>query len=290
MLDQFLAARDYAARRAEKGGAPVRRDLRLEALAEVLAGTRIVHIHSYRQDEILAFVRIAQRMKFVPVFQHILEGYKVADALADLGAGASTFSDWWAYKMEVVDAIPYNGALMTAQNVVVSFNSDDGEMARRLNTEAAKAVKYGGLSETAALDLVTRNPARQLRVDDRVGSLERGKDADFVIWSDSPLSTLAYAEQTWIDGRKYFDRSEDRAEQARIDGERARLIAQILPERVKALAKKGDKAPKKDDAAAAEPKPVGHDHDHDDGFGLDRLRPIYHDGKSIHLCSGLEAH
>lgn len=290
MLDQFLAARDYAARRAEKGAAPVRRDLRLEALAEVLAGTRIVHIHSYRQDEILAFVRIAQRMKFVPVFQHILEGYKVADALADLGAGASTFSDWWAYKMEVVDAIPYNGALMTAQNVVVSFNSDDGEMARRLNTEAAKAVKYGGLSETAALDLVTRNPARQLRVDDRVGSLERGKDADFVIWSDSPLSTLAYAEQTWIDGRKYFDRAEDRAEQARIDSERTRLIAQILPERVKALAKKGDKPAKKDEAAADAPKPDSHDHDHDEGFGLDRFRPIYHDGESIHLCSGLEAH
>lgn len=287
MLDQFLAARGYAARLREKGGAPVRRDLRLEALAQVLAGERIVHIHSYRQDEILAFARIAQRLKFVPVFQHILEGYKVADVLADLGAGASTFSDWWAYKMEVVDAIPYNGALMAAQDVVVSFNSDDGEMARRLNTEAAKAIKYGGLAETAALDLVTRNPARQLRIDGRVGSLEAGKDADFVIWSDSPLSTLAYAEQTWIDGRRYFDRAEDRAEQARIEAERTRLIAAVLPERVKALAKKGDKVPKKD--AAGEPAPVPPDNEIDI-HALDRIRPIYHDGESIHLCSGLEAH
>lgn len=201
--DSLLAAQEYAAALAKphKGAAPLRRDLRLEALAEVLAGKRIVHIHSYRQDEILAFARLAQRFKIVPVFQHILEGYKVADVLAELGAGASGFSDWWAYKMEVADAIPYNGALLQSQGVVASFNSDSDELVRHLNTEAAKAIKYGGLSETDALNLVTLNSAKQLRIADRVGSLEPGKDADFVLWNASPLSSFARVEQTWIDGR-----------------------------------------------------------------------------------------
>lgn len=162
-LDSFLAAQAYGEKLKAKAGEPVRRDLRLEALWEVLQGQRLVQIHSYRQDEILAFARLAQRFHIVPNFQHILEGYKVADVLHELGAGASTFSDWWAYKMEVIDAIPYNGALMTRQGVTVSFNSDSDEMGRRLNTEAAKAVKYGGLSETEALNLVTLNPASTLR-------------------------------------------------------------------------------------------------------------------------------
>jgi N-acetylglucosamine-6-phosphate deacetylase len=156
----------------------------------------------------------------------VLEGYKVADEIAKPGAGASTFSDWWAYKFEVYDAIPYNGAMH--KRVVVSFNSDDDELGRHLNHEAAKAVKYGGVPEEEALKFVTLNPAKQLRIDSMVGSLEPGKHADFVIWSSSPLSTLSRCEQTWIDGRKYFDREEDaamRAEQAKM---RAALIRKVL--------------------------------------------------------------
>lgn len=286
--DQFNAARDYSARLAVKGGAPVRRDLRLEALAEVMAGERIVNIHSYRQDEILAFARIAREYAITPVFQHILEGYKVADELAALHAGASTFSDWWAYKMEVIDAIPYNGALMTRQGVLVSFNSDDAEMARRLNSEAAKAIKFGGLSEIEALNLVTLNPAKQLRVDARVGSLEVGKDADFVIWNHSPLSTLAVPQQTWIDGRKYFDRNDARADSDRVARERARLFAKLLPERVKALAKREGKATEGGAAKSDTPKSIVIDSDGAHlhvGEALAReMRAPYHDGEPVHVC------
>ncbi|TLY32950.1 MAG: hypothetical protein E6K56_02110 [Ignavibacteria bacterium] len=157
---------------------------------EILKGKRLVHSHSYRQDEIEMLMRVAESF-----------GFRVD------GAGASSFSDWWAYKFEVYDAIPYNGALMHDEGVVVSFNSDSDEMARRLNTEAAKAVKYGGLSEEEALKFVTINPAKQLQIDKRAGSLEAGKDADFVLWSGDPLSTYSICEQTWIDGRKYFDRT-----------------------------------------------------------------------------------
>jgi N-acetylglucosamine-6-phosphate deacetylase len=161
----------------------------------------------------------------IATFQHVLEGYRVADEIAKHGAGGSTFSDWWAYKYEVIDAIPYNGTLMTERGVVTSFNSDDSELARRLNVEAAKAVRYGGLSETEALKLVTINPAIQLRVQDKIGSLEAGKDADFVIWNGNPLSTFTLAEQTWIDGRKYFDRAADLAQRKQLADERAALIA-----------------------------------------------------------------
>jgi len=158
----------------------------------------------------------------------VLEGYKIADPLAKHGAGASMFSDWWAYKFEVYDAIPYCGALMHDAGVVVSFNSDSDEMARRMNTEAAKAVKYGGVTEQEALKFVTLNPAKQLRIDHRVGSLEIGKDADFVIWSGHPLSTYSICEQTWIDGRKYFDREEDRKMNETILKERSTLIQKVL--------------------------------------------------------------
>lgn len=287
-LDSFLAAQDYAAARAKRSrnAAPLRRDLRLDALAEVLAGERIVHIHSYRQDEILAFARLAQRFKIVPVFQHILEGYKVADVLAQIGAGASGFSDWWAYKVEVVDAIPHNAALLQAQGVVASFNSDSDELVRHLNTEAAKAIKYGGLSETDALNLVTLNAAKQLRVADRVGSLEPGKDADFVVWNDSPLSSFARVEQTWIDGRKYFDRDEDIAERARIQIERDRLVAKALPERIKALAKKDKKDADKKDADKPEP-PSG---DSDEAVHFANLRGPYHDSEPVNTCSAQELH
>ncbi len=280
MRDNFIAARDYLQRRNSKDAGPVRRDLRLEALAEILAGERHVHVHSYRQDEILQFIRVAREFGFVPTFQHVLEGYKVADEIAALGAGASTFSDWWAFKMEVIDAIPFNAALMTRQGVLVSLNSDSDELARRLNTEAAKAVKYGGLDEEAALALVTLNPARQLRIDQRVGSLEVGKDADFVIWSATPLSTLAVVEQTWIDGGKVFDRDDDAAERQRIERERARLVARILPERVKALAAKDGKAGKEDAPAGATPAGAGGDAVHHAA-----LRTPYHHGEPVNGCT-----
>ena len=233
--DTFLAAERYGRELAQAGrqDPPVRRNLRLDAALEILNGDRLIHIHSYRQDEILAFVRLAQEFDLVvAAFQHVLEGYKVAEEIAELGAGGSTFSDWWAYKFEVYDAIPYNGALMHRAGVVTSFNSDSNELARRLNTEAAKAVKYGGLSDEDALAFVTINPARQLRIDDRVGSLEPGKDADFVIWNGHPLSSFSRAEQTWIEGRKYFDVELDAEMRQQIAAERARLIQKALAEQL----------------------------------------------------------
>ena len=161
----------------------------------------------------------------IATFQHVLEGYKVADEIARYGAGASTFSDWWAYKFEVFDAIPYNGTLMHDRGVVVSFNSDSSELARRLYAEAAKAVKYGGTSEPEALKFVTLNPAKQLHIDQYVGSLEPGKDADFAIWSKSPLDSGTVCLQTWVDGKKYFDRSSAGERASRLEKERADLIA-----------------------------------------------------------------
>ncbi len=231
--DGMQAATDYMARwdqyNKTKKGMPPRRDLELEAISEIIRGERLVHSHSYRQDEILMLTRIAEDYGFIiGTFQHVLEGYKVADRLAEHGAGASTFSDWWAYKFEVYDAIPYNAALMYEQNVVVSINSDSGELARRMNTEAAKAVKYGGVPPAEALKFVTLNPAKQLRIDHRVGSLETGKDADFAVWNGSPLSTLTMCTQTWIDGRKYFDREDDLAQRAQVQKERAELIQYVL--------------------------------------------------------------
>ncbi len=210
--DRFLAARGYRDARlaAEATGAPHRRDLELDALLEILDGTRSIHCHSYRQDEILALIRLAEEMSFrVGTFQHVLEGYKVAPEIARHGAGASSFSDWWAYKFEVYDAIPHNGALLHEAGVLTTFNSDSNEMARRLNLEAAKAVKYGGVPREQAIQFVTLNAARQLRVDDRIGSLEEGKDADFVIWSGDPLSTYSRCLETWIDGKRMFSRVED---------------------------------------------------------------------------------
>lgn len=236
--DRFKAALDYRkrwqdfqklSRKEQARTIPPRKDLELETLLEILDGKRWVHSHSYRQDEILMLIRIAEDFGFqIGAFQHVLEGYKVAEAIAAHGAGASTFSDWWAYKFEVYDAIPFNGALMDRVGVVVSYNSDSNELARRLNTEAAKAVKYGGLTPEEAWKFVTINPARQLKVDHRVGSLEVGKDADFVIWSGDPLSYYTVCEQTWIDGRKYFDLQEDQEMRKQVEKERARLIQKYL--------------------------------------------------------------
>lgn len=235
--DAFTAARDYERRltvwkqnsRYRKTHLPPRRDLELDALVETLNQKRMIHCHSYRQDEIEMLMRLTEEFGIrVGVFQHVLEGYKVADQIARHGAGASTFSDWWAYKFEVIDAIPYNGTLMHDVGVNVSFNSDSNELARRLNLEAAKAVKYGGLSEIEALNLVTINPARQLGIDRWVGSLETGKDGDFVIWSGPPLSTYSVCEQTWIEGRQYY--SLEAKEQALKEDRalRRRLIQKIL--------------------------------------------------------------
>ncbi len=210
-------------------GLPPRVDLELEALAEVVEGKRLVHCHSYRSDEILALLRTCEAFEVqIATFQHVLEGYKVADAIAKHGAGGSSFSDWWAYKFEVYDAIPYNGALLHNAGVVVSFNSDNAELARRLNLEAAKAIKYGGVPPEEALKFVTLNPAKQLRIDKYVGSLEVGKDADLVVWSASPLSSLSRCEQTWVDGRCYFDLEEDQKMRRQAAELRAKLVQRIL--------------------------------------------------------------
>ena len=232
--DQFLAAREYEARHRRwregfRDGLPPRRDLQLEALAEVQRGERWIHCHSYRQDEIVATLDVLEEFGVrIGTLQHILEGYKVADRMARHGAMASAFSDWWAYKFEVYDAIPYNGVLMHEAGVVVSYNSDDRELARHLNTEAAKAVKYGGVPPQEALKFVTLNPAKQLRIDDRVGSLEVGKDADLAVWSGRPLSTTSRCEQTWIDGRRYFDLETDRRLRRRDGRLHHRLVQMIL--------------------------------------------------------------
>jgi imidazolonepropionase-like amidohydrolase len=230
--DRYEAARKATPRRIlRKGGGPKapRRDLELETLLQILNAERFVTCHSYRQDEINMLMHVADSMGFtLNTFTHILEGYKVADKMAEHGAGGSSFSDWWAYKFEVKDAIPYNGALLWENGVVTAFNSDDREMARRLNQEAAKAVKYGGVPEEEALKFVTLNPAKLLHLDHRMGSLEAGKDADLVVWSDHPLSIYAQCEQTYVDGRRLFDQDEDVAMRAAIRSERARLIQKML--------------------------------------------------------------
>jgi len=237
MRDSFQAAKDYRQelleyekkKKKRKNCIPPRRDLRLEPLVEVLAGERQIQCHSYRQDEILSMIHVADEMGFkVEVLIHILEGYKVADVMRKHGAMPTAFSDWWAYKFEVYDAIPYNGAIMHDQGLLVSFNSDDIELARRMNLEAAKAVKYGGVPEEEALKFVTLNPAIQLGVGDRTGSLEPGKDADFVIWNGPPLSTYSICEQTWIDGCKYFDIEEDRSLREKVKQERNALVHKVL--------------------------------------------------------------
>jgi imidazolonepropionase-like amidohydrolase len=297
MLDTFTRARDYEREwndfKAGRSPLPPRRDLRLEAALEMLRGERLIHIHSYRQDEVLAFIRLAQQLKLtVATFQHILEGYKVADEIAGLGAGASSFSDWWAYKHEVVDAIPFNGALLHQAGVVVSFNSDDDELTRHMNTEAAKAVKYGGVSAAEALKFVTLNPAKQLRIDKHVGSLQPGKDADFVIWTAAPLSAYARVEQTWIDGRRYFDRDEDAKMRTAAAAERSALVQKILPERLRAIASGGPGGPggggSGGEGGDAPARPTVLQILDQLAAGLGEDRSLYHDGGSVHNCSTCE--
>src|SRR5205085_2257950 len=231
--DAFTRARDYkrdwddyraAQKRGDKTVLPPRRDLQLEPLVEVLEGKRYVHSHSYRADEILMLINVANEFGFkVRTFQHVLEGYKVAREIAEHGAGGSTFSDWWGYKIEAYDATPYNTAIMMRAGVVVSVNSDSNELARRLNIEAAKMMKYGNLTEEEALKLITLNPAIQLGIQDRVGTIDVGKDADVAIWNAHPLSVYSRVETTFIDGEIFFDRQQDIARRAELERERAQL-------------------------------------------------------------------
>lgn len=225
--DHFTRAKEYLA--ALRSGKLVRRDLELEALGEILEGKRFITCHSYVQSEINMLLKTADRHGFkVNTFTHILEGYKVADKMAKHGAAGAGFADWWNYKYEVYDAIPQNAKLMQDAGVLASINSDDAEMARRLNQEAAKSVMYSGMDEAAAWKLVTINPAKTLHVDNRVGSIKVGKDADLVLWSANPLSIYAKAEQTYVDGAKFFDREEDVQLREDMKKERARLIQKIL--------------------------------------------------------------
>lgn len=241
LIDAFTRAKAYdtewkeaEANNKKKGATPVvvRRDLELDALAEIINKKRFITCHSYVASEIIGTMRVAERFGFrINTFTHILEGYKVADKMKEHGANASTFSDWWAYKNEVQDAIPYNAAIMQKVGLNVAINSDDAEMARRLNQEAAKSVKYGGISEEDALKMVTINPAKMLHVDDRVGSIKEGKDADLVLWSDNPLSIYAKSLYTMVDGTIYFDREKDAEMRKQVKAERTRLIGKLIGEK-----------------------------------------------------------
>ena len=239
-IDYFQRAKEYdlawkSYNSSKKGKAP-RVDLDLQTLAEILNKNRFISCHSYVQSEILMLMNVAEKFNFrVNTYTHILEGYKVADKMKDHGVGASTFSDWWAYKFEVNDAIPFNGPIMHNKGIVVAYNSDDAEMSRRLNQEAAKAVKYGNVSEEDAWKFVTLNPAKLLHIDDKVGSIKVGKDADVVLWNTNPLSIYAKAEKTIIEGVVYFDIQKDEEQRKAIAKERTTLIGQLLEEKNKGM-------------------------------------------------------
>jgi len=280
-MDAFARAADYQKQMKEaeqnnkkKGGdaqMAVRRDLELEALVEIMNGKRFITCHSYVQSEITELMRVAEKFGFkVNTFTHILEGYKVADKMKAHGSSASTFSDWWAYKLEVQDAIAYNAAIMVKEGLNVCINSDDAEQARRLNQEAAKSVKYGGLTEDQAFKMVTLNPAKALHVDDRVGSIKVGKDADLVLWSDNPLSIYAKANKTIVDGIVYFDRDRDKELRKQMSVERNRLIQKMIAE--------GRSNPGSVTPARPSMQLVLHceDYEHNDGlFETDNYEDIY---------------
>ncbi|MFQ5499517.1 MAG: amidohydrolase family protein [Candidatus Zixiibacteriota bacterium] len=250
MKDEFQTAREYErkweayrslSKKERRRTIPPRHDLELDAILDILNSKLFIHCHSYHQTEILMLMRLAEQFGFtVQTFTHILEGYKVAGEMARHGATASSFADWWAYKFEVYDAIPYNVALMTRKGVLSSINSDSDDLGRRLNLEAAKSVQYGDMSQEEAIKLATINPAIQLKVDDRIGSIEVGKDADFVIWNGNPLSIYSSVEQTWIEGKKYFDIDRDLQTRLQIREEKNALIQKAL-----ASSKKGKKSPGK---------------------------------------------
>jgi imidazolonepropionase-like amidohydrolase len=261
----FSEARDYKkswddydkrVKAGEKNLIPPRHDLKLDPLVEVLEGKRYVHSHCYREDEILMLLRVAKEFGFkVRTFQHVLEGYKVADEIAAAGAGASTFSDWWAYKVEAFDAIPYNAAIMTRRGVIVSINSDDAEEATHLNQEAAKSIKYGGLTHDEAMKMVTINPAIQLGIDKRVGSIDVGKDADLVIYNHDPMSAYAVVQKTLIDGRVYFDRQKDVAGRADLEKEKKALVEKAKKASEKKADEKKASDKKSDEKKSEEKKP-----------------------------------
>jgi imidazolonepropionase-like amidohydrolase len=226
--EMFNRAKEYAAKKKSAKG-PFRKDLDLETLVEILEGKRFITCHSYVQSEINMLMNVADSLGFkVNTFTHILEGYKVADKMKEHGAHASTFSDWWAYKMEVNDAIPYNAAILTRVGVNTCINSDDAEMARRLNQEAAKAMKYGHLTEEEAWKLCTLNPAKMLHIDDKVGSIIAGKDADLVLWSANPLSIYAKVKFTMIDGIIYYSEERDAQLLSYNQTEKNRLIQKMM--------------------------------------------------------------
>jgi imidazolonepropionase-like amidohydrolase len=230
-VNYFQRAKEYD--KAKKAGKDVRYDEELEVLAQIINGERFISCHSYVQSEINMLMKVAEQFGFrVNTFTHILEGYKVADKMAEHGVGGSTFSDWWAYKFEVNDAIPYNAAIMQREGVTVAINSDDAEMNRRLNQEAAKTVKYGGMSEEEAWKMVTINPAKLLHLDHRVGSIKEGKDADLVLWNDHPMSVYAKAEKTLIEGAVYFDLEEDLAKRKTLQKQKGELMQMMLQEKL----------------------------------------------------------
>ena len=242
-INYFQRAQEYDLRK--KSGQAFRYDEEMEILVEILNGERFISCHSYVQSEINMLMKVAEKFNFrINTYTHILEGYKVADKMVAHGVGASTFSDWWAYKYEVNDAIPYNAAIMQRQGITVAINSDDAEMSRRLNQEAAKTVKYGGMTELEAWKMVTINPAKLLHLDDRVGSIKEGKDADVVLWSGNPLSVYSKPEKTLIEGIVYFDLEKDREQRQAIQRERASLTNLMLKEKDKGNA---TQEPKKKD-------------------------------------------
>jgi imidazolonepropionase-like amidohydrolase len=240
--DRFIHAREYeatmkaySASKDKSVDAP-RRDLQLDALVEILNGQRFITCHSYVQSEINMLMHVADSMHFqFNTFTHGLEAYKVADKIVARHIGVSCFADWWAYKMEVMEAIPYNAAITTKMGIITAINSDDDEMQRRLNQEAAKTVKYGGLTEQQAWRTVTLNPAKLLHLDAHTGSIKVGKDADIVLWSGNPLSVYSIAEKTFVDGMCEFDRQEDLALRAEIAQEKADAINQVLKDPSKPL-------------------------------------------------------
>ena len=256
--DAFDRATDY--QKAMKANPNARRDLELDALVEIMNKKRFITCHSYVQPEITYMMRVAEKYGFrVNTFTHILEGYKVADKMKEHGATASTFSDWFMYKTEVQDAIAYNAAIMQKVGLNVCINSDDAEMARRLNQEAGKVVKYGGVTEQEALNMVTINPAKALHVADKVGSIKVGKDADLVLWTDNPLSIYAKTLYTIVDGVVYFDRDKDAEMRKTVAAEKARLIQKML----------GDKksgAPTRPATASLQTILSCADHEHEDGI------------------------
>ncbi|CAM3861518.1 amidohydrolase family protein [Rheinheimera salexigens] len=264
--DAFQTAKEYQAnwtaynklsKRKRADIAPPRKDYRLDVLVEILNKQRFIHAHSYVASEILMLMGVAEEMGFsITTFTHILEGYKVAKEMQAHGASASTFADWWAYKMEVQDAIPTNACLMAEQGLLVSINSDDAGLQRRLNQEAAKSVMYCGMDQHEALKMVTINPAKQLKIDNVTGSIAEGKQADFVLWSGNPLSVYSQALQTWIEGTKYFDIEADKQMQLQVAAEKQALMQKVL--------QSGDDAKKGEKAGYKQDEPLWHCDDQGD--------------------------